>query len=167
MKRVKMNDPAAILQEGIKHYNEGDSRSAIEYLTKAAELGIADAHCKLAIMYRHCEGVEKDDGKFIHHMEEAAIGGHPDARHALGIQEWNKNGNIERAVKHWIIAATQGDDKSMKELMAQFRNGYVSKDDLTTTLRAHKAAVDATKSPQRVLAGKIKQIKKEAEKMST
>ena len=37
----------------------------------------------------------------------------------------------------------------MKALMNEFRKGYVEKEDLDTTLRAHKAAVDATKSPQR------------------
>ena len=164
MKRVKMNDPVAISQEGVKHYDEGDYRSAIECFTKAAELGNADAHCRLSCMYQLGCGVEKDGGKFVHHLEEAAIGGHPDARYGLGYHEWHINRNIERAVKHWIIAATQGDDSAVKELLSAFRNGDLSKDDLASTLRAHKAAVDATESPQRVLAEKIKQINEEAEK---
>jgi len=36
--------------------------------------------------------------------------------------------------------------------MEAFRNGLVSKDDLAAALRAHQAAVDATKSPQRDIA---------------
>jgi len=33
--------------------------------------------------------------------------------------------------------------------MFAFKEGYASKDDLAAALRAHQAAVDATKSPQR------------------
>ena len=104
-------------------------------------------------MYREGKGVEKDKGKEIHHMEEAAIGGHPTARarYMLACCE-HDNGNIGRAVKHWIVAATQGDDYSIKELMEAFKEGHVSKEDLDATLRAHHAAVDATKSQQRKAA---------------
>ena len=87
-------------------------------------------------------------------MEEAAIGGHPIARYDLGVLEWN-NGNAERAVKHWVIAARQGDDHSIKELIDMFKKGLFEKEDLATALRAHKAAVDATKSPQRDEADKL------------
>jgi len=55
-------------------------------------------------------------------------------------------------VKHWIIAATQGDDDSINNLIFAFKQGHVSKDDLAAALRAHQAAVDATKSPQREAA---------------
>jgi hypothetical protein len=48
-----------------------------------------------------------------------------------------------------IIAAVQGYDLSMKMLLAMFKGGFVSKDDLAAALRANQAAVDATKSPQR------------------
>ena len=33
------------------------------------------------------EGVEKDEGKAIYHLEEAAMGGHPRARYDLGLGE--------------------------------------------------------------------------------
>ena len=52
-------------------------------------------------------------------------------------------------MKHWIISAAQGYDTSIKALMIAFKKEYISKEDLATALRAHKAAVDATKSPQR------------------
>ena len=151
MKRVAANDPFAIYQEGGKQYEKGDYRSAFEYYSKAAELGYASAHHTLAWLYQNGEGVEKDGEKFIHHLEEAAIGGNPLARHDLGCHE-NKNGNFERAVKYWIISATQGLDGSLKTLMEAFKQGHVSKEVLAAALRAHKAAVDATKSPQRVAA---------------
>jgi TPR repeat protein len=103
MKRIKANDPAALSQMGSKCCVEGDYDSAFEYLTKAAELGNADAHFQLGNMYYEGEGVEKDEEKELFHLEKAAIGGHPLARHNLGCHE-AKNGIIERAVKHFTIA---------------------------------------------------------------
>ena len=148
MKRVEMNDPVAMRNLGNKNSVDGDYSAAFEYFTKAAVQGDAEAHYRLSDMYRRGEGVEKDEGKEIYHAEEAAIGAHPEARCNLGWHEFN-NGNIERAVKHLIIGATQGHDTSIKSLMNAFKDGLVEKDDLTAALRAHKAAVDATKSPQR------------------
>ena len=84
-------------------------------------------------------------------MEEAAIGGHPNARHSLACYE-GRNGRIDRAVKHFIIAANLGHDDSFKALKLLYANGDVSKEDFAAALRAHQAAVDATKSPQREAA---------------
>ena len=151
MKRVEMNDPVALSQKGIGHYQKGDYIRAFESLTKSAELGAAQAHYHLALLYQNGHGVEKDEGKEIHHLEEAAIGGHPGARHNLGCVE-AENFKVERAVKHWMIAAKQGEDVAVKTLMGFFKLRFVSKDDLAAALRAHKAAVDATKSPQREAA---------------
>ena len=47
--------------------------------------------------------------------EKAAIGGHPDASYKLDVYE-KGNGNVERAVKYYIIAANLGHDPSMKAL---------------------------------------------------
>ena len=151
MKRIEANDPDAMCHLGGKRHNKGDYTRAFEYYTKATELGSVEAHYTLAVMYREWHGVEKDEGKFTRHLEEAAIGGHPDARYNLGILE-RKNGKVERGVKHFIIAATQGHDVAIKELMKAFKEGFVSKDVLASALRAQKAALDATKSPQRQAA---------------
>jgi len=151
MKRIEANDPAAMSQKGIELDKKGDYKSALTYFMKAAGLGDAEAHYWLSHLYSDGLGVEKDSRKKIHHLEEAAVGGHPEARYNLGCIE-NKNGNIERAVKHWIIAANQGDDDSIKALMKMFKGGLVEKEVLDAALRAHQAAVDATKSPQREAA---------------
>ena len=151
MKRIEANDPVAMTQWGGEQHRKGNYSSAFEHFTRAAELGNVLAHCQLAESYHYGYGVEKDRGKEMYHMEESAIGGHPDARYNLGWNEWN-NGNTEKAVQHFIIAATQGHDKSIKLLMSAFKVGKVSKEDLAAALRAHKAALDATKSPQRAAA---------------
>ncbi len=68
---------------------ERDYETTLKYLTKAAELGDAGAHYHLSLMYRDGEGVEKDQEKEIYHLEEAAIGGHPNARFNVGcIEQW-------------------------------------------------------------------------------
>ena len=152
MKRIEANDSVALCGLGVEQYYKGDYRSAFDYYTKAAELGDAQAHYLLSILYEG-QGVKKDRGKQIHHLEEAAIGGHPQARYELGVHEWNNNDNAQRAVKHWAIAATQGEDNAIKSLMKAFRDpGCVTHDGLAAFLRAHHDAVEATKSQQREAA---------------
>eukprot|EP00984_Skeletonema_dohrnii_P009539 scaffold3651_cov128-Skeletonema_dohrnii-CCMP3373.AAC.6 len=151
MKRVEKNDPVAMAQIGKKHYDNGDYELAFEYYTNAAELGDATAHNNLTFMYRNGQGIEKDEKKEVYHLEEAAIAGHPRARCNLAFYEW-KNSRFDRAVKHWSIAANLGYDDSIQALKECYKEGKVSKDDFAAALRAHQAAVDATKSPQREAA---------------
>ena len=152
MNRIKANDPVALHQQGVASFLKGDCIRAFRSLTKAAALGYAEAHYNLACLYHDGQGVEKDESKMMYHWEEAAIAGHPDARYNLGAYEWSNYNNDERAVKHYVIAATQGHDESIKALMDLFRHGCVSKEELASALRAHQAAVEATKSPQRLAA---------------
>ena len=153
MKRVEANDPVAMTQIGCYYANRGDSREAFEYWTKAAKLGDMDAHYNLAMMYQMGDGVEMDKKKEVYHLEEASIGGHADARYYLGNFE-AKNGRLDRVIKHMTIAASLGFDKSVEFLKKNYANGngFVTKEEFAVALRAHKAAVDATKSPQREAA---------------
>eukprot|EP00984_Skeletonema_dohrnii_P002532 scaffold876_cov92-Skeletonema_dohrnii-CCMP3373.AAC.7 len=80
MERIEVNDPVATRLEGYIRYKRGDYTSAFRYLMKSAELGSADAHYRLSVLYRNGRGVEKDEKRAMHHLEQAAIGGHPDAR---------------------------------------------------------------------------------------
>ena len=83
-------------------------------------------------------------------MEEAAIGGHPNARYSLGCVEESR-GRMDRAVQHWINSAKLGHDGSLNALQKLYKAGAgnVNKDDFAAALRGHQAAIDATKSPQR------------------
>src|SRR6056300_1636229 len=118
MKRVKANDPVALRHKGLECYREGNYDGAVDHFTKAAELGDADAHCNLGFIYKG-EGVENDEEKAAYHYEKAAIGGHPGARNNLGVLE-EENGNMKRAVKHFIIAANLGYGDSMKCLWGHY-----------------------------------------------
>ena len=149
MERVKVNDPNALRQMGWRCYGDGDYDKGVKYLNKAAELGDTRAHYLLGFMYCQGEVVEKDWERGISHWEKAAIGGDPDSRYNLGMIEEKNNGNIERAVKHWIIAANLGYEDSMKMLWKHYSCGHITKEELESTLRTHKAAIDATKSVDR------------------
>ena len=109
MKRIAANDPIALRNFGKNLYLKRNYDGAFKYWTKAAELGDADAHYHLSLLYNGGLGVEKDETKKIFHLEEAAIGGFPQARHNLAVYE-NRHDRFERAVKHWIIAANLGYD---------------------------------------------------------
>ncbi len=151
MKRVEADDPVAIGEMATRRYNEGDCKIAVEYWTKATALGDAEANYQISSLYDEGEGVEKDEKRVLHHLTEAAIAGHPDARHYLGSFEGIK-GRLDRAAKHYIIAAKLGYDDSLKAVKDLYITGHVSKDDFAAALRGHQSAVDATKSDQREAA---------------
>ena len=153
MKRAQANDPFATLQIGIRRNEEGNYEGAFQNYSKAAESGNAASHYFLSCLYREGKFVEMDEKKEVYHLEEAAIGGHPFARHDLGCRE-AENGNYERTTRHLIIAASLGYELSMEMLKANHARGYVSKENFAVALRAHQAALDATKSPQRETAEK-------------
>jgi len=115
MKRVEANDPVALCQMGGKRHQQGDYDGAFQYWTKAAALGHAGAHFNLSIMYGQGQGVEENEKKKVYHLEEAAIGGNPYARHNLANVE-GKSGRHERAMKHDIIAANLGHDNSLENV---------------------------------------------------
>ena len=105
-------------------------------------------HYQLSILYHNGNSVENDEKKYLHHVELAAIGGHPEARHNLGFLEM-KSGRKDRAVKHFIIAVKLGCDYSLKAVKNAYKVGHVSKEDFTAALYGCKAAIDAAESPQR------------------
>ena len=147
MKKIKKNDPVAMTYMG-KRNKEGDYGIALEYYTKAVELGDVDAHVGLASMYHNGNGVEKDEKRAVYHWEQAAIGGHPQARAGLAMHEMD-NGRFNRAAKHFIIGANLGEDILLKPIKDLFVQGIVSKEEYAAALRGHQAAVDATKSAER------------------
>ena len=79
------------------------------------------AHC-----YLSGEGVEMDMKKATHYYELAAMIGHVKARHNLGIVEENA-GNMDRAMKHYMISAGAGCDDSLEAIRECFMNGDVAK----------------------------------------
>jgi hypothetical protein len=148
MNRIKKNCPVAMCQMGRRRRDKGDYETAFKYFTKAAELGDASANFELSCMYRLGQGVEKDAQKEGYHLEQAAIRGHPGARHNLGVYDSDSH-RYDRAKKHLIIAANLGYQDSLKGLRLLYADGHASKEDYAGALRAYQAAVDETKSEER------------------
>ena len=148
MKRVEVNDPVAICHFGTDGYNKGDFEKAVEYWTRAASLGDAEAHYQLSRLYHEGVGVEKDKKSELYHAEKAAIAGHPEARHNLACVVGGHDGPA-RAVKHFIIAAKLGYDHSLDALKELYKDGLVSKDVFSAALLGYQTAIEAAKSPQR------------------
>ena len=112
-----------------------------------AKLGSVGAHALLGCYYS-IDGGEKDLVKSIHHYKLAAIGGHEKARYNLAAMEVNK----DRSMKHLVIAATCGYEKSLKEVGKGYKAGLVTKDEYASTLRAYQVSADEMKSVQRTNA---------------
>ena len=151
--RAEANDAIAIHTLGCRYRNgeyglPQDYGKAMELWHRAGELGYAASYFNIAQAYRNGEGVERDMKKAKHYYELAAMGGDVISRHNLGATEWNA-GNMDKAVKHFMISAGTGDDDSLTKIRDCFMNGYATKDDFEKTLRAHKDAKDEMKSDQR------------------
>lgn len=154
MKRAEANDPIALREVAGIHCDKGDYSNAFDYFSKAAKLGDTKSHYHLSTLYRDGLGVEKNKTKEVYHLEEAAIGGHVTSRYNLGCGEI-RNDDIGRAAKHFIIAANHGDNDSIDRLKELYSSGLVTKGEFAAALRAHQAAVVATKSPHREEADRM------------
>ena len=136
------------------YYNNGshglqqDMAKAAELWLKASELGCAKAYFHLGCLYAIGQGVDRDEEKAKHYKEVAAMKGDIHARHNLGCVE-GQAGNYQRAYKHWIIAARAGHPKSLDSVKTGFINGFVTKDEHESTLRAYHERQSEMKSETR------------------
>lgn len=152
-KRMQLNDSLAYYTLGCA-YNKGrygvtkDMNKTLQLWNKAAQLGCIRAHTSLAIAYHVGQGVNKDTKEAIQHWKIAAMYGHEKARHNLGIME-EHGGNVERAMKHYVIAAKSGFDSSLKEVEHGYKAGHLSEEEYTSVLNAHQHSLDEMKSDQR------------------
>ena len=112
------------------------------------ELGFAPAYYNIANAYYNSIGVERDTKKAKHYYQLAAVEGHVKARFNLGLLE-EKAGNMSRSLKHYMIAAGFGHDKSLKKIREFYVNGDATKDEYAKALRAHQKYIDRIKSAQR------------------
>ena len=152
-KRVEANDAVAIYNLGCYHAHgkygvRQNLKKANKLYLRAGELGCTEAHCRIGYAYYTGSGMEIDEEKAKYYYELAAMGGNVHARHNLGDLE-KRAGNMKRAVKHWMISAGAGFDKSLGDIQQGYLNGHATKDDFEKALRTHKEANDEMKSDQR------------------
>ena len=152
-KRLKVDDAVAIYDMG-GCYSEGlyglpqDYNKALELWHKAADLGNATSYYSIGGAYYHGNGVERDEKKALHYWELAAMGGDTDARQNLGCVE-EEAGNMDRALKHHMIAAGVGYTRSLEKIKLMFMNGHATKDDYAKALQVYQANLVEIKSAQR------------------
>jgi len=152
-KRMDMNDARAIFNLG-GSYSKGlyglpqNYAKALGLWRRAAELGYANAIYNIGLAYRNGCGVEKDKKMAIYYYELAAIGGYACARTNLGVIEWEA-GNYDRTIKHYILAAREGESNSLKNMKSMYMGGQASKDDYAKALRGYQSYLDEIKSDQR------------------
>ena len=162
-KRMEAGDAGAFLMLG-SDYDEGtlglkrDAKKAMELWNRAAKLGpcraSAMANYNIGCMYLDGDaGVPRDEKKAIKHYQQASIEGHEGARYNLAATE-HQNGKMDRAMKHFMIAANAGHDASMKAVRGGYVKGHVTKDDLENTLRVYKESLDELNDAQREKAVK-------------
>ena len=155
----KYNDPEAMMMLS-DYYRNGehglpvDQSKAFELYKRASELECAGAHFHLGIIYQIGEGTEIDMSMAVYHYQIAAMMGHTSARTNLGFVEF-EHGYVQRAMRHFMIAAKCGDDDALHNVKEGFKDGHVTKEDFAKALRAYQASCDETKSEQRDRAAVI------------
>ena len=163
-KRVEAGDPIAIYIQGCHYYGGSsgfpqDYTKALELWHRAGELGYAEAYCRIGYAYDNGEDVEvgKKKAKHYYYYELGAIGGDSNARHNLGISE-KEQGNMDRAVKHFMIAVRSGNSDSLNSIKELYSNGDATKDDYTTALQLYQEYLGEIKSKQRDEAAAVSEI---------
>jgi len=152
--RMEAGDPPeAVYAIGVC-YRDGlfgfpqDFVKALELWHRAAELGHAQAYCSIGCAHEYGEGVEIDKKKAIHYYELSAMGGDAVARNNLGNRELDA-GNMDRALKHYMISVRGGYSESLEMIQKMYANGFASKEDYTRALQLYQAYLGEIKSVQR------------------
>ena len=152
-KRMEVGDADAIYNLGCC-YADGDwglpqdIAKALELCHRAAELGNAKSYTSIGVTYYGGNGVERDESKANHYFELAAKGGDSNSRYNLGNAEGRK-GNMDRALKHFMISVEFGHHDSLEIIKQMFMKGHATKDDYAKALRVYQANLVEIKSPQR------------------
>ena len=153
IKRMEANDANAMVNTG-NNYGNGtngypqDYTKALELYHRAVELGFTNVYCNIGYLYKTGKGVEIDKERARHYYELAAMGGNILARHNLGLDE-KKAGNIERALKHFMIAAEGGRKQAIDQVKRLYTKGYATKDDYAKALQFYQTYLGEIKSQQR------------------
>ena len=155
---VERNDARSMVKlagyciSGDTEFQKKDVPKAIELYQKAGELGCAEAHALLGIIYLdpydRWNRKAKDPKKAKYYWELGVIGGNLNARYFLSTFDWER-GNFFRACKHSLINVKAGHEASLKQFENGFKKGYITKDEYAEALRAYQKQHDDAKSALR------------------
>ena len=149
---MKKNNPHGFLHMA-RLYTVGQSviqsdTKSLDMLIRAAEIGYANAYCKIGIHYQEGIAVEQDMSKTLEFWEVAAKKGSV-LGHKLLLKFHGENGDIQTSIRHIKVTASAGDKVAMDMLMNMYKDKLVSKEDLTQTLRAYQTSSNEMKSKDR------------------
>ena len=153
MKRMEASDAQAIYSLGCNYRDRlydfsQDHTKALEFFRRSGELGYAESYTNIGYAYSQGKGVEVDKKKAMHYYELAAMRGDTVSRHNLGNNE-RRAGNIDRALKHHMIAVKDGDNDSLNEIKELYSNEQASKEDYKKALQSYQEYLGEIKSKQR------------------
>jgi len=152
-KRLDADDPAAMYNLGC-YYRDGQYRypqnytKALELWHQAGKFGYSEAYVCIGYAYINGRGAEIDEKKARHYWELAAMSGSVVARYNLGVYE-HRADNMNRALKHFMIATRDGCAKSLKEIQDLFSKGHATKDEYTKALCTYQVYLGEIKTDQR------------------
>ena len=161
-KQVEANDVNALTELGCCYFSGShglrqDWNAAFKLWTRAAELGSSRARYEIGRAYCQGKGVEIDMKNAKQHFELAAMAGYELARYSLGCIEYI-SGNVERAVKHWMISASAGHDRSMTKIQEEFEEGLIQSDVYELTLKAYGGSLAEMRSLVRDDVAALKRV---------
>ena len=142
-----INNLGVFYREGVRGFPQ-DHTKALEHWHRAAELGHAGAYLNIGYSYMYGKGVKVDEKKGQHYYEQAAMRGNAIARCNIGVHE-QKAGNMDRALRHWMIAIRDGYAKSLEAIKILYSNEYATKEDYTKALQSYQTYLGEIKSKQR------------------
>jgi len=151
--RTEAGDSRATNNQGC-NYRDGryglpvDYTKALELFRRAAKLGDTEAYLNIGCAHHAGQGIEVDTKQAHHYYELSAMMGNERARHNLGVHEYEL-GNMDRAVRHYLIAVRDGFALSLEEIKELYTNGYATKEDYTKALQLYQEYLSEIKSPQR------------------
>lgn len=114
-------------QKGNILYNRKDYKYAVEWYTKAAEQGYAEAQCNLGICYYNGDGVNQSYEKAVEWYTKAANQGDARAQCYLGECYENKHGvpkSFNKAGQWYRKAAEQGYARAQYNLGELYLSGF-------------------------------------------
>jgi len=152
-RRIDLNDANAIYSYGC-FYAGGDfglpqdDEKALELWRQAGELGHANSYYNIGNAYLNGRNVQMDMKKAKHYWELAAMQGHAIARYNLGADE-GQAGNVDRALKHFMIAVRDEGNASLETIQKMYSNGLATKEVYKKALESYQAYLDEIRSDQR------------------
>ena len=142
-KRIELNDANAIYNYGC--FQQTEKRGFLnKIMLRLSNYSIGQQNSDIPVHH-----LNRDDKKAIHYLELAAMGGHVESRFYLGVYEGLEDGNMDRALKHYMIAVGGGYLNSLKNIHQLYTYGHATKDDYAKALRSYQAYLNEIKSDQR------------------